>query len=199
MDLSVCAAKCEVAGHYVCAGRFEKTGGQVVSETDPTLMNSIKSLKSSYPTAQIAQWESTNTRLTPRVVRGANVPSAGKIVMGENCYGRRHFDCISFVNFVLTETTRVTDAKNGWWGGIETYAKNWATDIPLGDPPVAGDILIRYTDGDGKRNYHHIGFLDDDGHVVQAEMASAGVHADEVYRPERWQLRRRLEEQYMLG
>ncbi len=198
-DLSICAAKCDVAGHYVCAGRFEKTGGSAVVAGDTHLTDFLNSCSEKYANALLAQWDSITVRQTPRVVRGDNVPSAGKIVWGENCYGRRHFDCISFVNYVLTGAAVTSDKEHGWWAGIEQYAKNWTTDVSLGEPAVAGDILIRYTLNDeGKQNFHHIGFLDDDGFVVQAEMASAGVHADERYSPARWQMRRRLEQRYIL-
>lgn len=196
-DLSVCAAKCDVAGHYVCAGRFEKSGGSSVSPNDPQLTDFLHACSLKYANALLAQWDSTGLRQTPRVVRGDNVPSAGKIVMGENCYGRRHFDCISFVNYVLTETTILDDKKLGWTGAIEHYARMWTTDVPLTDPPVAADILIRYHEEDNVKHFSHIAFLDDNSYVVQAEMASAGVHADERYNPSRWQMRRRLENRYI--
>ncbi|HKV25019.1 MAG TPA: hypothetical protein VJN93_10555 [Candidatus Acidoferrum sp.] len=193
-DLSICAAKCDVDGHYVCAGRFDKCGGMTVSDTDTHVGDFLKKCSDEYPNAMIAQWESIQVKLTPRRVQGKDVPSAGKIAWGENCYGKRHFDCISFVNYVLTETAVVSNKKEGWHGGIENYASDyWTKDVPLTDAAVAGDILIRFTDGDdGKRHYHHIGFLDDNGYVVQAEMASAGVHADERYNAANWQMRRRV-------
>jgi len=195
-DLSLCAAKCDVAGHYVCAGRFEKSGGSIVAANDTLLTDFLHGCSQKYANALLAQWDSTGLRQTPRVVRGSNVDAAGKIVWGENCYNRRHFDCISFVNYVLTETTVVPSRTEGWHGAIEHYAGSWTTDVPLADPPVAADILIRYSEDDqGVRHYHHIGFLDDNNYVVQAEMASAGVHADERYNPSRWQLRRRLNDQ----
>ena len=194
-DFSVCAAKCDVAGHYVCAGRFEKVGGHIVSGDDSALTN----FRSKYANGPLAQWDSIGLGQTPRVVRGNNVAAAGKIVWGENCYGRRHFDCISFVNYVLTETAMTSDRVHGWWASIDQYAKMWTTDVPLTDPAAAADILIRYSEDDqGVRHFHHIGFLDDNNVVVQAEMASAGVHADERYNPSRWQMRRRLENQYIL-
>ena len=84
--------------------------------------------------------------LTPRVVRGTGVPAANKIVWGENCTGVRHFDCISFINYVLSETTMIPDSKNGWSGDIKQWSRMWTTDVPLTDPAVAGDILIRYYD-----------------------------------------------------
>jgi hypothetical protein len=197
-NLSICAAKCDVAGHYVCAGRFEKSGGSIASADDPHLTDFLHGCAEKYANAQLAQWDSTGLPQTPRVVVGNNVAAAGKIVWGENCYGRRHFDCISFINYVLTESTTPDDRVNGWSGSIEQYAQMWTTDVPLTDPVAAGDILIRYSeDTQNVKHFHHIGFLDDDGRVVQAEMASAGVHADERYIPTRWQMRRRLKDQYV--
>jgi hypothetical protein len=200
-DLSVCAAKCDVAGHYVCAGRFEKSGGSIVSADDPHLTEFLHGCSEKYANALLAQWDSIGLPQTPRVVRGNNVAAAGKIVWGENCYGRRHFDCISFVNHVLNESTIPDDRAHGWTGSIELYAgNNWTTEVPLTDPPIAADILIRFSEGDdGVRHYHHIGFLNDNNFVIQAEMASAGVHADERYNPSRWQMRRRLQNKYLLA
>lgn len=193
-DLSICAAKCDVQGHYVCAGRFQKAGGHAVSDTDVALNNFL----SFFGSAALAEWESMLLRLTPRVVRGAGVPSAGKIVWGENCTGIRHFDCISFINYVLTETTISPDKDKGWTAAIEHWSRMWTTDVPLTAPNVAGDILIRYNDDEKGRHFSHIAFLDDNGFVVQAQMASTGVHADERYEPSTWQIRRRLENQYLL-
>lgn len=193
-DLSLCAAKCDVQGHYVCAGRYEKAGGHVVPDNDVA----VKDFLSHYGSAALAQWDSMPLRLTPRVVRGAGVPSAGKVVLGENCTGIRHFDCISFINYVLSETTKIPDQKNGWSGNIEQWSRMWTADVPLNAPSVAGDILIRYYDNDKGRHFSHIAFLDDNGYVVQAQMASAGVHADERYDPNAWQIRRHLENQYIL-
>lgn len=186
-----------MAGHYVCAGRFEKLGNAPVGADDPHLTDFLHGCSEKYANALLAQWDSAGLPQTPRIVRGNNVAAAGKIVWGENCYGRRHFDCISFVNYVLTETTVVPNQKEGWHGGIENYAGAWTVDVPLGDPAIAGDILIRYTEADDGRHYHHIGFLDDNGFVVQAEQASAGVHADERYSTSSWQLRRRLGDQHI--
>jgi hypothetical protein len=118
--------------------------------------------------------------------------------MGENCTGVRHFDCISFINYVLSETTKAPDPNAGWSGDIKQWSSMWTTDVPLVDTPVAGDILIRYNDDDaGTRHFNHIAFLDDDKTVVQAEMASAGVHVDEKYNANSWQIRRRLLPQYI--
>jgi cell wall-associated NlpC family hydrolase len=193
-DLSICAAKCDVQGHYVCAGRYEKAGGQVVPDNDVALHDFL----SHYSSAALAQWDSMPLRLTPRVVRGVGVPSAGKIVLGENCTGIRHFDCISFINYVLSETTKIPDQKNGWSADIKLWSENGTTDVPMNAPNVAGDILIRYYDDANGRHFSHIAFLDDNGYVVQAQMASAGVHADEPYNSNAWQIRRRLENQFIL-
>lgn len=193
-DLSVSAAKCDVAGHYVCAGRFEKCGGHIAGDDDPALTQ----LRSQYANGLLAQWDSRPHTLTPRIVRGTGVASADKIVWAENCYGIRHFDCIGFINYVLGETTKIPDQKTGWSGSIDQWASMWSTDVTLTDAAVAGDILIRYDEDDAHvKHFHHIAFLDDDGIIVQAEMASAGVHADEHFAASRWQMRRRLLDQYI--
>ncbi|MGC0773466.1 MAG: hypothetical protein WB543_11070 [Candidatus Acidiferrum sp.] len=194
-DLSLCAAKCDVQGHYVCAGRFKNVGNRIVPPDDPAL----KDFLSRYASAPLAEWDCMTLPLTPRVVRGTGVPAANKIVWGENCTGVRHFDCISFINYVLSETTKIPDSKNGWSGDIKQWSQMWTTDVPLTDPAVAGDILIRYYDDEKGRHFSHIAFLDDNNIVVQAQEAAKGVHAEERYIPDPkvWQIRRRLLNMYI--
>ncbi len=211
-EFALFAAFCNVKGNYVCAGRFEKVHGHIVAKNDPEFENFVKGIEN----VQQGLWEAFPRRLTPRRVVGVGVPSAGKIVFGENCLNVRHFDCISFVNYVLTATTNPPGwthsekpkQKKGkqiqewgdWNGSIDNWSTLWTTDVPLKDPAVPGDILIRYYDDEKGRHFSHIALLDDDGHVIQAEMASAGVHADETYvpNPKKWQMRRRLQSQYIL-
>jgi cell wall-associated NlpC family hydrolase len=193
-SVALYAAKCNAQGLYVCAGRYKKANGQVVSSNDVHLKNALDS----FDNLQEALWGSWYFRLTPRLVQGEGVDEAGKVVFGENCYDVRHFDCISFINYVLSETTISPDAKSGWSGSIQHWSHMWTTEVKLEAPAAAGDILIRYyDDAAGHRHFTHIAFLDSDNHVVQAERAIMGVHADDLYHPTAWQARRRLEERYI--
>ena len=76
-------------------------------------------------------------------------PRAGNIgdnhlrpVWGEDCRNKRHFDCDSFVNYVLTKTTKKP------WGFTQpqymTMSRpDYWTEVDRTAPPVDGDILLR--------------------------------------------------------
>jgi cell wall-associated NlpC family hydrolase len=166
------AATCNVAGYFVCAGRYDKIpGGRPAHSADQDLVNYLRQLPD-----DTSAWQPYCQWFSPRMVEGSNVTR--QIVWGEDCRARRHFDCISFVNYVLTQTTIPN-----WSASIAQYTSQ-TTEVNRSDRPVPGDILTRGTT--------HIGILDSDGHVIQAEMSSAGVHADEVYNASRWTRRGRL-------
>jgi cell wall-associated NlpC family hydrolase len=179
---SVFAATCDWAGHFVCAGIYRKIpGGRGDVNPQDRDLKDYLSLLGNLKRENL--WYPFYSRFTPRVVRGSNVDSDGRIVWGEDCREVRHFDCVGFVNFVLSQTT----------------IPNWAYDIPQygmgagGTTPVAageaaadGDILVR--------GNQHIGLLCADGKVIQAEDHATGVHADEAYKPKSWTGRFRIPE-----
>ena len=180
---SVFAAVCDVSGHFVCAGIFDNIkGGRYANSQDRDLKDYLGMLAN---LGSEDLWYPYYSRFTPRVVKGSNVGSNnGLIVWGEDCRYVRHFDCISFVNFVLSQTTIPN-----WWGDIQGYANGYApqgktTSVPLGDPPSDADILVR--------GYDHIGFLSKSGYVIQAQDHATGVHADEFYSSGRWDGRLRI-------
>jgi cell wall-associated NlpC family hydrolase len=169
----VFAAQCDQAGHYVCAGRFKTIrGGRYANSTDWDLQNYLSGLAGQSEDS----WQPYYTSFTPRVVRGRNVSNDGKIVWGEDCRSARHFDCISFVNFVLSQMT-----KPSWHYSIAQYDANSSgvtTSIDLNDAAVPGDILIRNTE--------HIALLCEDSTVIQAQDHATGVHNNEDYHSIRW-------------
>ncbi len=201
---SVFAAKCDTQGHYVCAGRYRKIpGGRQARSSDWDLANYLARLKELHPSL----WEPYFTHFTPRVIRGSNVDDKGKIVWGEDCSGRRHFDCISFINFVLTKTTVLSKDKSGnelaWSHDIGQWY-DLTTRLKLEDPVMPSDILFRghpvnESDPKSKMHWDHIAFLDENGNVIQAEEAVMGVHWDESYVPSRWTARGRLPTSMLRG
>ena len=100
---SVFAATCDVSGHFVCAGAFRRVpGGRTADPGDWDLRNYLSQLDSCNSSDD---WTPYYGKFTPRVVQGYNVSDNGRIAWGEDCRYRRHFDCIGFVNFVLSATT----------------------------------------------------------------------------------------------
>jgi hypothetical protein len=157
----------------VCAGRFRKIpGGRYAYSTDDDYQRYMKTLQGTPEST----WQPFFGRFSPRLVRGVELEYDGidnnnRIVWGEDCRHVRHFDCISFINFVMSEKTSLQ-----WSFDIVSLDKGLAptTEVPLNGPPVAGDILLKGT--------HHIGFLCEDDYIVQAECHATGVHDDEQYK-----------------
>jgi cell wall-associated NlpC family hydrolase len=178
---TVGAAQCDQQGTYVCAGNYGLVSGcRPANPADVDLVNYLAQLRQLPPGKDYPPFAS---RFTPRVMKGGNIGKAhnGLLAWGEDCRGRRHFDCISFVNWVLSWTTTLF-----WWKEIWHYASDASgtTGVAMDDPPVPGDILVR-----GKE---HIGLLCETGRVIQAQDHAHGVHENERYTPALWSARRRL-------
>jgi hypothetical protein len=197
----VFAAQCSRAGYYVCSGRFQEVpGGRYCDADDHQAL--VDYLKVLTPGGE-AGWPCYCKVFTPRMVKGNNVPAAGKIVWGEDCRNKQHFDCISFINYCYSKNMsnwglhwEIWQWDNKACGSVEV-AKSLTAMLPA-------DILIRYAKDDAgnpttKTDYGiehnvctHIGMFDGGTMVVQAEQASKGVHADEVFAPAKWDAVRRI-------
>jgi cell wall-associated NlpC family hydrolase len=152
------AASCSVAGLFICGGRYEKVGNRVLNQKDEQLRKYLDGLKKKHQ----SQWEPmerfNNIGLWPRNIRGGG---AGTIVLGESCIGKRHFDCVGFVNYCLSIVLR---------SSIQLAIEAWTEQVPEvkdenDDRP--GDILTIGT--------KHIGFATGDGWVIHAKETASGV------------------------
>lgn len=156
------SAACDVDGYHVCAGRFSRVGGRVVSPRDKELDEYLLGLNRLQPAA----WQPWSG-LWPRRMKGRTVTE--QIVLGEDCTIRKHFDCIGFVNWCLS---RVVGGRGVQLGitqfKIPENAKTPHICAPVGSGDVrTADIVTRGVD--------HIGFLTGDGRVVHASQSSDGV------------------------
>jgi len=162
-------------GVYVCAGRCKRLGNRTAAIVDPTYVNYMDTLRNTPEPL----WDSREG-MSPRIARGGNIGhNDGRPVWGEDCRNKRHFDCISFVNYVLSHTT-----KTSWGFTIKQYLTEsrpdfWTTVDPSA-APADGDILLMSG---------HIGLLCADNHVVQAVDHDTGVHAEDKYNPGSWKMR----------
>jgi hypothetical protein len=174
---SVFAATCDVDGHYVCSGNFKQfineTGGGYTYPSDANLTKYLEELRK---LPSNSYWYPYKGRFTPRVMKGKNLDTDdNRLVWGEDCRYVRHFDCVGFVNFVLSLTT-----SQKWSFNISQYAAGnmtGATKVDLDSPAVDGDILVKNTE--------HIGFLCADGTVLQAQDHATSVHANQAYAAQR--------------
>jgi cell wall-associated NlpC family hydrolase len=108
--------------------------------------------------------------------------AANPVVLGEDCRGKRHFDCVGFINYciemALGRVRPVTFEIVQWADGI-----SGTVDVPKDAPFRAADLLIQ--------DFHHIGMLTGDGQVVQAAETKSGVIIG-PYNSAGWSRRRRL-------
>jgi hypothetical protein len=177
----VAAARCDADGYYVCGGRWQTfSGGRAAKPTDNDLQNYLSAQK--VRAASGLPPEPYFVYFTPRSIKtkGTN----GTQVWGEDCRGKRHFDCIGFVNFVISLVCRKdrTFGGKGFSGDIAWHKAN-AKAVKAEDPAVAGDILA--PEGNG-----HIAILLMDGYVAQAESTDRGVTIT-PYRAQSWAFRGR--------
>jgi hypothetical protein len=103
-DPKIFTATCSFDLKAVCAGGYQKIrGGRTANPTDLDLVTYLNALDSKRPD----QWEPFYQWFTPRMMEAKKLKK--QLVWGKDCRARRHFDCISFVNFVLAKTTNRTD------------------------------------------------------------------------------------------
>lgn len=109
----------------VCRGRWEKVGGkQFVKgeyDRDVVLPQYLESLRSSYMAPEYWRSFQDSGRFPRR--------DAGYIFLGEDCRGKRHFDCEGFVAWVLVKALHKD--KGTWRKGIGWYqnAENKHLDV----------------------------------------------------------------------
>jgi len=170
----VFAAQCVTLGtRYVCAGRYKHlTGGRATDSHEPALIQYLDQLRNTLGGEPM--WCPFCNYFTPRVCQGdSKVDSRNKIIWGEDCRNMRHFDCIGFINYVISATCFKCQLDISAW-----LDRTFVKSIDPKAPPVAGDIILRGTD--------HIGFITEKNTVIQAEDHANGVHERDSYVPDSW-------------
>jgi hypothetical protein len=170
--ISVHAAK---NNYGICRGRFEKVGGKGFKKTDSDFKALEKYAEDLSNTIlpSFLWWDFNNTGLYPR--RDVN----DGIYLGEDCRWKKHFDCESFVAWVII--TALKKDKGTWrksieWydgggdGRLEVFSKAKG-NFPDPSQFLDGDILIKLKPGE-----RHIGFTSAKGkQVIHASGRSTGV------------------------
>ena len=188
-DPAVFAARC---GKDVCGGRFDQAGGgiaggRVARRTDIDLLVYLAELAS----LPEDDWQPFFEFFSPRCLDGES--AARRIVWGEDCRGRRHFDAEGLVNWCLEQAI---DARYP----ITFDAATWATDasgsvtVPVTDPHRLGDLVL----ADRPDRGTEIGILvggdpavpGEFGQVVVAEQTAVGV-VRRPFSPTSWTRRQR--------
>jgi hypothetical protein len=147
-------------GSYLCHGRMSKVGGYELNMgKKENLYDYIK---------QYCPEETWCYGMTPRSKNWTTV------MVGESCAGKRHFDCIFFVNWVLTNAlmrpTRVTYNINQW-----SNSKIAPVQVLDKDKIGPGDILDADIFLNLDSSPQHIGFFAAGGMKIHASGANRGV------------------------
>jgi hypothetical protein len=186
-DPAVFAAQC---GGHVCAGRFDHAkggiaGGRAARRTDVDLLVYLAELAS----VPEGDWQPFYEYFSPR--RFDDGSEAGRIVWGEDCRGRRHFDGPGLVRWCLEQAV---DARYP----IVFDADAWLADggtvvVPVAEPLSPGDLLVADRPGSDAE----VGILAGDptgpgepGLVVLAGETAVGV-VSRPFSPRDWTGRRR--------
>lgn len=127
-------------GDAVCKGRFRKVGGKILPKSSSALskyLKDVKGMAKAVPQAALPPMSvsSQGHLLTPRSVNGG-------IILGETCIGRRHFDCVDFVNFCYSIALG-----RKWQFSLDQYSKGIAgkTAKTKRINLRSGDIILRGT------------------------------------------------------
>jgi cell wall-associated NlpC family hydrolase len=154
----ILAAYCRVDGYKVCVGRSRLTEVMALERgdtNDPTLFDSEYTDLYSWP--------------RPDMVIDSNL-----VGWGESCDGVRHFDCIGFINWCLSEEVR--PFHHSIQQVIDMTKEIAKGRAPVGEADIrAGDILTV--------GAHHLGFASGDGTAVHASSTHRGVVEDSLIGP----------------
>jgi hypothetical protein len=164
-NLAVFAAEMTIKKYCVCAGN----SGKEIPQTDAGLVAYLASLKGNPP----ATWPNYRGDLTPRRAFGPGPGGdvGGKLVWGKSCSGIRHFDCVGFISYCYWKATgAVVQLDISAWRTPNTAGTVY--DLKAGKAPatlIDGDILVKAD--------HHIGFVDAQGTIFEAQDTDRGVLA----------------------
>lgn len=167
-DIIHSVAACNVAGRNTCAGKPWRPN-------EPNLPPYQRS---------VTDFTAENATHSYRTVHTAyrNVKKPG-VILGERCEGKRHFDCVGFVNYCLSAAFG-----EGYQfeivGSERDRFRGYGNRFPaVTGPGRAGDILIfggtlRTIESENREvlgGAHHIGFDTGDGHMIHASETEYGV------------------------
>ena len=134
-DPAVFAAQC---GGHVCGGRFDHAsggiaGGRVARRTDVDLLVYLAELAS----LPEADWQPFYEFFSPR--RFDDGSEAGRIVWGEDCRGRRHFDGPGLINWCLEQAV---DARYPIVFDAARLTGAGTVEVPVAGPFSPGDLVV---------------------------------------------------------
>lgn len=187
------AAESNIEGHSICGGRWSAFGRDARS-SDWDLTHYLAEQEAQYKKGGKIEpfYEVYSPRLTK--VKG----TVSQLAWGEDCRGKRHFDCVGLVNYLLTAVCNIKKSymEKGFSASIQQH-KGSTKAIAAGDSPASGDILYKKMMHPDGGSHDHIGLLLHDGSVIQAEQTSVGVTL-KTYNGTAWDYRGRYADSLFL-
>ena len=196
----------------VCFGRYEQVNGYLLNPNDKAKYDAFKAYYEEQSKTHISPyyWKPFEDNLFPRRLDG----KGSAICLAEDCRGVRHFDCIGYVNWVLTkalgknfkyDTVQYQGNKNkGGIGSGVVAPVEVSTDLTESKLKSA-DILTKIqwkekTDDKGNKkwvvSHDHIGFFVEGGKVLEASGKKVGVILSN-YKKSDWQAVCRIHDSYL--
>lgn len=190
-----------------CTGRCTKAGGKELGPTDKAVKEYCE--KNLAAGLDPILWPPFEGNLYPRRYKGKK---SSTIYLGEDCRNVRHFDCISFVNWVLETALQKTfeysivqyeGKKSG--SGVIAPVKQYDPPFPaLQNADILTNIKWKYNpnddgidnDKDWEVEHQHIGFYIAGGKVIEASGAKVGVILSD-YRQKDWTGMSRINDSYL--
>ena len=179
-EIDGCAVHAARNDYDTCRGRYQKmkgSGGKRFAtgtdDRDVQLPKYLTELSESWLPSALHYKSFKSTGLYPR-------RADDYIYLGEDCRGRKHFDCESFIAWVIVEALKKD--KGTWRKSIEWYEQGGGgrldvfrrtdSNFPLSSEFLDGDMLIRLP----PEGHRHMAFTAAKGKfVVHASGRSVGV------------------------
>jgi hypothetical protein len=200
-NLAVNAATLSIGKYCVCAGNYNRlvgfVGNPLPQETDPELVAYLDSLKGKPSPLWPNGWPNYKEAFSPRRAYGPGPNGGdigGKLVWGETCKGKRHFDCVGFISYCYWKASGIPvqldiaawrqpragvskdvyQLKSDWVDrNLKEEDKPRYEGVKIGLPPggklLDGDIIIKAD--------HHIGYVNSAGQIFEAQDTDLGVRA----------------------
>lgn len=204
-NLAVNAATLSIGTYCVCAGNYNRLvgfpGNPVPQETDPELVTYLDSLKGKPSPLWPNGWPEYKRFFSPRRAYGPGPKGSdigGKLVWGETCRGKRHFDCVGFISYCYWKATGTAvqldikawrQPKAGVFKEVYQLDSTWIDKkleekdkfryegVIIGRPPggklLDGDIIIKADD--------HIGYVNSAGQIFEAQDTDLGVRSSGTF------------------
>ncbi len=156
-------------GTLRCSGRFGTGLGREIGR-DRATQQRVRDYLAEYSSRDPSQWPLFDGAGYPRKAWD-EFNSQDIYVLGEDCAGKPHFDCIGFINWVVTSVTgHTTTYSSSQWATSGVAPVSAVEGRPLERNLEPGDLLIR-----SEGRIPHIVMVGRDHELIEAAGIRVGV------------------------